>query len=55
MAVLAGFGVTHDNFSQAAGAALALYNILAGLVVLSTSAIILSYRTAEKNLPSYDE
>lgn len=36
------------------GSALTLYYILAGLVVLSSLGIILSYRTAEKQLPSDD-
>ena len=38
-----------------AGASLALYYILLGFVVLSTLAIILSYRSVEKNLPSHDQ
>jgi uncharacterized membrane protein HdeD (DUF308 family) len=38
-----------------AGASLALYYILLGFVVLSTLAIILSYRSAENNLPSHDQ
>ncbi len=36
-----------------AGAALALYYALLGFVVISNSIIILSYRAAEKNLPSH--
>jgi hypothetical protein len=36
-----------------AGSSLALYYALAGLVVLSGSLLILSYRAAEKNLPSH--
>ena len=38
-----------------AGTALALYYALAGLVVLASLGIILSYRGAEKQLPSHDQ